>query len=117
MSASQKLEHYKGRDMSEKLFRTDKTFIGSNSMRSHSEETLSARVFVEFIALIIGNRIYNLLKETFSGSILGRIICLSQQPCGYWKKSRWSARVTGNTGWTMVSAVIYNITETAKLNA
>ena len=64
MSASQALVHYKGRDMSEKLFRTDKTFIGSKSMRSHSEETLSARIFVEFIALIVRNRIYNLLKET-----------------------------------------------------
>lgn len=64
MTASQALIQYKGRDMSEKLFRTDKTFIGSKSMRSHSVETLSAKIFVEFIALIIRNRIYNLLKDT-----------------------------------------------------
>ena len=64
LSASQALMHYKGRDMSEKLFHTDKTFIGSKSMRSHSEETLSAQKFVEFIALIVRNRIYNLLNET-----------------------------------------------------
>ena len=64
MSASHVLVHYKGRDMSEKLFRTDKTFIGSKSMRSHSKETLSAQIFVEFIALIVRNRIYNQLKKT-----------------------------------------------------
>ena len=33
MTASEALIHYKGRDVSEKLFRTDKTFIGSKSMR------------------------------------------------------------------------------------
>ena len=64
MTAAQALIHYKGRDMSEKLFRADKTFIGSNSNRGHSDETHSARTFVEFIALIVRNRIYNLLKDT-----------------------------------------------------
>ena len=34
-------------------------------MRSHSKETLSARIFVEFVALIVRNRIYTLLKEAF----------------------------------------------------
>lgn len=64
MTASQALIQYKGRDMSEKLFRTDKTFIGSGSNRAHSNETHSAKTFVEFIALIVRNRIYNLLKDT-----------------------------------------------------
>lgn len=64
MTAAQALIHYKGRDISEKLFRTDKSFIGSKSMRVHSLESLSAKVFVEFLALIVRNRIYNLLKET-----------------------------------------------------
>lgn len=64
MTASEALIRYKGRDVSEKLFQADKTFIGSGSMRSHSEENLSARIFIEFIALIVRNRIYNLLKET-----------------------------------------------------
>ena len=64
MTASAALIQYKGRDISEKLFRSDKTFLGSNSMRTHTARALSAKVFVEFIALIVRNRIYNLLKET-----------------------------------------------------
>ena len=63
MTASEALIHYKGRDVSEKLFRADKTFIGSRSMRVQSVQALSAKIFVEFIALIVRNRIYNLLKE------------------------------------------------------
>lgn len=63
MTASQALIHYKGRDISEKLFRADKSFLGSKSMRVQSAESLSSKVFVEFIALIVRNRIYNLLKE------------------------------------------------------
>jgi transposase len=64
MTASQALIQYKGRDMSEKLFRADKSFIGSKSNRGHSSEVHSAKTFVEFIALIVRNRIYNLLKDT-----------------------------------------------------
>ena len=33
-------------------------------MRVQTQESLSAKTFVEFIALIVRNRIYNLLKET-----------------------------------------------------
>ena len=64
LTAAQALMHYKGRDISEKIFKTDKSFIGSKSMRVQSAESLEAKIFVEFIALIIRNRIYNLLKET-----------------------------------------------------
>lgn len=64
MTAAQALIHYKGRDMSEKLFQADKSFIGSKSMRVHSAEALSAKIFLEFVALIVRNRVYNLLKET-----------------------------------------------------
>lgn len=64
MTAAQALIHYKGRDISEKIFGADKTFIGSRSMRVQSEEALSAKILIEFIALIVRNRIYNLLKET-----------------------------------------------------
>lgn len=64
MTASQALIHYKGRDISEKLFSADKSFIGSKSMRICSNEAMDAKLFIEFIALIIRNRIYNLLKET-----------------------------------------------------
>lgn len=64
MTAAEALIQYKGRDISEKLFQADKTFIGSDSMRVHTSRALSAKIFVEFIALIVRNRIYNLLKET-----------------------------------------------------
>lgn len=64
MSAKEALIHYKGRDVSEKLFSSDKSFIGSKSMRVQSDESLSAKIF---IALIVRNRIYNLLKETLLG--------------------------------------------------
>lgn len=64
MTASQALIQYKGRDISEKLFSADKSFVGAKSMRSQKTETLSAKLFIEFIALIVRNRIYNLLKET-----------------------------------------------------
>lgn len=64
MTASEALIQYKGHDISEKLFRADKSFLGSNSMTVHTTKALSAKLFVEFIALIVRNRIYNLLKET-----------------------------------------------------
>jgi len=63
MTASQALVQYKGRDISEKLFRSDKTFIGSRSERVQSSQSMSSKIFIEFIALIVRNRIYNLLKE------------------------------------------------------
>lgn len=64
MTAQEALIHYKGRDVSEKLFRADKSFIGSKSMRVRAAQSLSAKIFIEFIALIVRNRIYNLLRET-----------------------------------------------------
>ena len=64
MTAAQALVHYKGRDVSEKLFCSDKSFLGSRSMRVQTPEALTAKLFVEFLALIVRNRIYNLLKDT-----------------------------------------------------
>ena len=63
MTASQALIQYKGRDISEKLFRSDKTFIGARTEHVHSSESMSSKIFIEFVALIVRNRIYNLLKE------------------------------------------------------
>lgn len=67
MTAAETLIQYKGRDVSEKLFSADKSFIDSKSMRVQTTEALSVKVFIEFIALIVRNRIYNLLKETMLG--------------------------------------------------
>lgn len=63
MTAEQALIKYKGRDISEKLFCADKSFIGSKSMRVQSAESMSSKLFLEFVTLIVRNRIYNLLKE------------------------------------------------------
>lgn len=63
MIAQEALELYKGRDASEKLFRGDKTYLGNQSMRVYSNESMEAKIFVEFVALIIRNRIYTYLKK------------------------------------------------------
>ncbi|HIV14675.1 MAG TPA: transposase [Candidatus Avisuccinivibrio pullicola] len=63
MTAAEAYSLYQGRDASEKLFRAQKTFPGARSMRAHSNEAVSAKIFIEFLALIIRNRFYNLLKD------------------------------------------------------
>ena len=63
MSAKDALELYKSRDVSEKLFRGDKSYLGNKSLRVQSDEVANAKIFVEFVALIIRSRIYVLLKE------------------------------------------------------
>ena len=63
MSAKEALELYKSRDASEKLFRGDKSYLGNNSLRVMSDESLSAKSFIYFIALIARCRSYTLLKD------------------------------------------------------
>ena len=63
MTAEEAYRLYKGRDSFEKLFRADKSFLGADCMRVHSGESLATKTFVGFIALIIRNRIYCLLRE------------------------------------------------------
>ena len=53
MSASDALILYKNRDESEKLFRSDKSFLGGSSMRVHHQLSLDNKLFVTFVALII----------------------------------------------------------------
>ena len=63
MTAADAYRLYRGRDVSEKLFRADKSYLGSKSLRVHTNEAVSAKIFIEFVALIIRNRFYNLLKD------------------------------------------------------
>lgn len=63
MTAEQALALYKGRDASEKLFKGDKSYLGNRSLRIHSDESMHAKIFIEFVALIIRNRIYTLLRD------------------------------------------------------
>lgn len=63
MSASDALLLYKSRDASEKLFCSDKSFLGNKSFRVSSNEALESKIFVEFIALIIRSKIYTQLRK------------------------------------------------------
>lgn len=63
MTAKEAIDLYKSRDVSEKLFRGDKSYLGNKSLRVHSDESASAKIFIEFIALIIRSKIYTSLKE------------------------------------------------------
>ncbi len=63
MSAQDAMDLYKSRDSSEKLFRSDKTFLGNRSLRTYSQQSAEAKIFIEFVALIIRNRFYTLLKD------------------------------------------------------
>ena len=63
MDAKTAYKLYSNRDGSEKLFCFDKTFLGSNSYRIHSDAALRGKMFIEFIALILRSRMYSLLKD------------------------------------------------------
>ena len=63
MSAKEAIELYKSRDTSEKLFRGDKSYLGNKSTRVYSEESARAKIFVEFVAMILRCKMYTKLKE------------------------------------------------------
>lgn len=63
MTAKEALYIYKSRDMSEKVFRGDKTYIGDKSLRVHSTESTSSKIFIEFVAMIIRNKMYTSLFD------------------------------------------------------
>ncbi len=62
MKADEAIHLYKSRDTSEKLFSSDKSFLGNRSFRTHSDESTSGKIFVEFVAVIIRCRLYTCLK-------------------------------------------------------
>ena len=63
MSAKEEIELYKSHDTSEKLFRGDKSYLGNKSIRVYSEESARAKIFVEFVAMILRCKMYMKLKE------------------------------------------------------
>lgn len=63
LTAREAIEIYKSRDVSEKLFRSDKSYLGNKSMRVYSDASLFSKVFIQFIALILRSRIYTSLKD------------------------------------------------------
>ncbi len=66
MNAKQAISLYKNRDVSEKLFRADKSYLGNGVLRVASEEAANNKIFIGFIALIIRCRIYTALKDKVS---------------------------------------------------
>ena len=63
MDAKEALNLYKSRDVSEKVFRSDKSYLGNSCLRVASEEAASNKIFIGFIALIIRCRMYTVLKD------------------------------------------------------
>lgn len=63
MNAKDALELYKSRDESEKLFKGDKSYLGNKAIRVQSNEAAEAKIFIEFVALVIRNKIYTCLKD------------------------------------------------------
>jgi transposase len=63
MSAEEALTLYKSRDASEKLFRGDKSYLGGAAIRVHSGKSMRTKLFIEFIALILRNRMFTKLKK------------------------------------------------------
>jgi len=63
MTAEEALTLYKRRDSSEKLFCSDKTFLGNRRLRTATNDTAQAKIFIEFIALIIRCKIYTQLHR------------------------------------------------------
>lgn len=63
MTAKDALLLYKSRDTSEKLFCSDKTFLGNRTLRVSSNDTFEGKIFVAFIALIIRCKIYTQLRK------------------------------------------------------
>lgn len=63
MDAKKAIELYKSRDVSEKVFRADKSYLGNGSLRVASEEAASNKIFIGFLALIIRCSIYKSLKN------------------------------------------------------
>lgn len=63
MTAQEALELYKSRDVSEKLFRGDKSYLGNRAFRTYSGKATENKIFIEFIALILRNRYYTKLKD------------------------------------------------------
>ena len=62
MTAAEALSLYKSRDASEKLFRGDKSYLGNKSLRVYSNESATAKILIEFVAMIVRCKLYTRLK-------------------------------------------------------
>ncbi|WP_416327789.1 IS1634 family transposase [[Eubacterium] hominis] len=65
MESKEALSIYRDRDAVEKVFRMEKSYLGFDVFRVQNVEKLESKVFISFIALIIRNEIYRLLKPLY----------------------------------------------------
>ena len=66
MTAQEALITYNSRDASENLFRADKSYLGNSVESVHFSDSTEAEIFIEFVALIIRNRIFTLLRKAMA---------------------------------------------------
>ena len=66
MTASEALDKYRHRDSIEKLFRTDKSFLGMDALRVYTDESLESKTMLSFIAIIVRNDMFNRLKPLYA---------------------------------------------------
>ena len=57
------LEHYRKRDIVEKLFEVEKNELDGHRLRAHSQYNSDGRIFIKFIALILYNQISSIMKK------------------------------------------------------
>ena len=63
MTYAEAFNKYSGRDQSEKLFKSGKSFLGGDAYRVHTKQSLESKTLITFISLIIRNAIYNKLMS------------------------------------------------------
>ena len=64
MSAAEALHIYRDRDSTEKIFCALKTGLEYDTYRVHSQQSLEGKTHIMFIASIVRNRLFRMLKET-----------------------------------------------------
>ena len=57
------LEHYRNRDIIEKLFNIEKNELDGRRLKVHSQHNSDGRMFIQFIALILYNNISTVMKK------------------------------------------------------
>ncbi len=58
MTAEEALSKYRNRDTTEKQFLVEKSFLGGDTWRVHSDESLESKQLTSFVALIIRNELF-----------------------------------------------------------
>ena len=63
MTAEEALTKYRNRDTTEKQFLIEKSFLGGDTWRVHSDEALESKQLTSFVALIIRNELFKALEK------------------------------------------------------